>query len=49
VRDIHYVTLLKRTTWELCQLIDRKFSASKKGYSEWLKLAKKYKWIKFDE
>jgi len=49
VRDIHYVTLTKRTTWELCQLLDRKFISSKKGFEEWLQLAKTHKWIKSDE
>jgi hypothetical protein len=46
VRDIHYVTIVKRTTWEFCQLLDRKYIASKKGYKEWLLLAKKEEWIK---
>lgn len=49
VRDIHYVTLTKRTTWELCQLLDRKFIGSKKGFEEWLELAKTNGWIKTDE
>jgi hypothetical protein len=49
VRDIHYVTLTKRTTWEFCQLLDRKFISSKKGFDEWLKLAKAHEWIKVDE
>lgn len=49
VRDIHYVTLTKRTTWEFCQLLDRKFIGSKKGFSEWLQLAKTHEWIKTDE
>jgi hypothetical protein len=49
VRDIHYVTLQKRTTWELCQLLDKKFINSKKGFDEWFTLAKKHKWIKLDE
>ena len=49
VRDIHYVTLTKRTTWEFCQLLDRKFIGSKKGFEEWLELAKANEWIKIDE
>jgi hypothetical protein len=49
VRDIHYVTLTKRSTWEFCQLLDKKFIQSKKGFDEWLKLAKENKWIKSDE
>lgn len=46
VRDIHYVTIIKRTTWEFCQLLDKKFIASKKGYSQWLEYAQKSNWIK---
>jgi len=49
VRDIHYVTLTKRTTWEFCQLLDRKFISSKKGFDEWLRLATANHWIKTDE
>jgi len=49
VRDINYVTLTKRTTWEFCQLLDRKFIASKKGFDEWLEFAKANDWIKTDE
>lgn len=48
VRDIHYVTLTPRTTWEFCQLLDRKCIASRKGYDEWLRYAKKNQWIKDD-
>jgi hypothetical protein len=49
VRDINYVTLEKRTTWEFCQLLDKKFIGSKKGFDQWLELAKAHAWIKFDE
>lgn len=49
VRDIHYVTLTKRTTWEFCQLLDRKYISSKKGFNEWLQMAKTDEWIKTDE
>lgn len=48
VRDIHYVTIKKRTTWEFCQLLDRKVIASKKGFDEWLSMAKTCGWIKND-
>lgn len=48
IRDIHYITLTKRTTWEFCQLLDQKFISSKKGFDEWLRLAKSCKWIKID-
>ena len=46
VRDIHYVQTQKRTTWEFCKLLDKKFLASKKGIAEWVDLAKKNGWIK---
>jgi hypothetical protein len=49
VRDIHYVRLEKRTTWEFCQLLDRKFMNSRKGFDEWLTLAKQNEWIKTDD
>jgi hypothetical protein len=49
VRDIHYVKLEKRNTWEFCQLLDRKFINSKKGFETWLELAKANEWIKSDE
>ena len=49
VRDIHYVKLERRTTWEFCQLLDRKFINSRKGFSEWLALAKKRRWVKTNE
>jgi hypothetical protein len=49
VRDIHYVKLTKRTTWEFCQLLDRKFIASKKGFNEWLEMARANEWIKTNE
>lgn len=49
VRDIHYVTLTKRTTWEFCQLLDRKVINSKKGFTGWLEFAKANEWIKADE
>jgi len=46
IKDIHYVTRQNRTVWEFCQMLDRKFIASKKGYEEWLNLAEKNGWIK---
>jgi len=49
VRDIHYVKLTKRTTWEFCQLLDRKFIKSRKGFDEWLELARNNEWIKTDD
>jgi hypothetical protein len=49
IRDIHYVTLTKRTTWEFCKILDRKFINSKKGFDGWLRLARQNEWIKTDE
>jgi hypothetical protein len=49
VRDIHYVTLIKRTTWDFCKLLDEKFIKSKKGYDEWYKMATTQGWVKTDE
>ncbi len=50
IRDIHYVELEKRTTWEFCQLLDRKYlNSSKRDISNWYKLAEKYGWIKPNE
>lgn len=46
VRDIHYVTIEERSVWEFCQLLDKKCIASKGGFTNWLRYAKKYKWIK---
>ncbi len=47
VRDIHYVTLVSRNVWEFCQILDRKFMASKgKGEAAFMKMAAKEGWIK---
>lgn len=46
VRDIHYVTRENRTTWEFCQILDKKCIASRTGYNGWLRYAKQYEWIK---
>lgn len=47
IRDIHYVTIVKRTAWEFCQLLDKKYvSSSKHSFEDWLKLAKQNNWIK---
>lgn len=47
IRDIHYVNLVKRTTWEFCQLLDVKFlSSTKRSFNDWLKLATQNGWIK---
>jgi len=46
IKNIHYVTLEKRSVWEFCQLLDKKCIASKKGYSGLLEYAIKNNWIK---
>lgn len=46
VRDIHYVTIQKKSTWDFCELLDKKFIASKKGYEQWLEYAEQNGWIK---
>ena len=46
VRDIHYVGREKRTVWEFCELLDRKFIASRRGFDQWLRYAEKHGWIK---
>lgn len=48
IRDIHYVEITYRTTWEFCQMLDEKFKKSQ-GEEAWIKLAKKYGWIKIVE
>ena len=45
IRDIHYVDIEKRTTWEFVQLLDTKFKRSK-GEKAWLRLARQHGWIK---
>lgn len=46
LRDVHYVTRQNRTTWQFCQLLDKKCIASKRGFAQWLEYAKQYGWIK---
>lgn len=48
VRDIHYVTTVRRTTWEFCQMLDAKCIASRTGYDGWLRYARQNGWIKDD-
>ncbi len=52
IRDIRYIKITKRTTWDFCQMLDKKYIASKNGVNGlalWLNLAKKFRWIKEDE
>ena len=45
IKDINYVSVEKRTTWEFVQLLDSKFVKSR-GEAAWLLFANKYGWIK---
>ncbi|HXR08862.1 MAG TPA: hypothetical protein VN765_16105 [Candidatus Acidoferrum sp.] len=50
VRDIHYVTAERRSTWEFCKLLDQKYmNSSHRSFAQWLALAKKSGWIKTDD
>ena len=50
VRDIHYVTTESRTTWEFCQLLDRKYLvSSRRSFEQWHQLALQHEWIKDEE
>jgi hypothetical protein len=47
VKDIHYVVYEYRSTWEFCQLLDRKYlNSSKHSFDDWYREAVKNKWIK---
>ena len=47
IKDIHYVNLVKRTTWEFCQMLDNKYLSSKKRtFNVWLTLATQNGWVK---
>ncbi len=50
IRDIHYVEIQERTTWEFCQLLDKKYLNSGRNSPEsWKELALAQGWIKPDE
>ena len=47
VKDIHYITFQYRTTWQMCQLLDRKYlSSSRRTFKDFYREAVKHKWIK---
>jgi hypothetical protein len=47
VKDIHYVSLVSRTSWEFCELLDFKYlKSSKRDIKQWHELAVKHGWIK---
>ena len=49
IKDIFYVSEEQRTTWEFCQMLDRKYlRSSKRDLDQWLALATKHGWIKED-
>ena len=45
IRDIHYVDIIQRTTWEFLQMLDKKFIRSQ-GEEAWFRLARQHEWIK---
>ncbi len=50
IKDINYVTIEKRTTWEFCQLLDQKYlNSNKRSFDNWLEIAKKFEWIKTND
>lgn len=48
IRDIHYVDEERKTAEQFIKMIDEKYVNSK-GMKFWLKLAKKYNWIKYED
>lgn len=47
IKDIHYVSITQRSTWNFCQMIDRMYIASsKRTFEDWLNLAKNNEWVK---
>ena len=47
IKDIHYVEYENRTTWEFCQLLDKKYlNSSRRSFDDWYREAIKNKWIK---
>ncbi|GHS96255.1 hypothetical protein AGMMS50276_14320 [Synergistales bacterium] len=47
IKDIHYVDYESRTTWEFCQLLDKKYlNSSRRTIDDWYREAVKNQWIK---
>ena len=47
IKDIHYINFQYRTTWEMCQLLDKKYlSSHRRNFEDFYREAKKNKWIK---
>lgn len=50
IKDIHYVSVEQRTTWEFCQLLDHKYlNSSRRDLNQWSELAQRNGWIKTDD
>lgn len=49
IKDIHYVSYQYRTTWEMCQTLDKKYlHSSRRTIEDFYREAKNNKWIKED-
>ncbi|MDW2907244.1 hypothetical protein [Mesomycoplasma ovipneumoniae] len=47
IKDIHNVSFKRRTTWEMCQLLDKKYlHSSRRTIEDFYREAIKNKWIK---
>lgn len=47
VKDIHYVSLQYRTTWEMCQMLDQKYlHSTRRTIEDFYREAKRNRWIK---
>ena len=47
IKDIHYISYQFRTTWEMCQLLDKKYlHSSRRTIDDFYREAVKNKWIK---
>ena len=50
IRDIHYISSQKRTTWEFCKLLDKKYlNSARRTLDDWLREAFAHGWVKNDE
>ena len=47
IKDIHYVTKQVRSTWEMCQLLDKKYlHSTRRTIKDFIREARKNEWIK---
>ena len=47
IKDIHYVSYQYHTTWEFCQLLDKKYlKSSRRSEDDWYREARMHGWIK---